>query len=194
MKLETYEDCLFYVLFELKNGLTYDVLGFLIGVDSSHARKLFEKYQKILEITLFKAGQLPKRNFATLEEFRGLLKAESEIILDVTEVGIQRSADYEEQEKDYSGKKKHTRKTLILTTKDRKVHYMSNLYRGKVHDYAMLKQEFPSKAKWFVDKKVLLDLGFQGFQNLYDALETLLPHKRKRVKKGEENALTESQK
>lgn len=106
MKLETYEDCLFYVLFELKNGLTYDVLGFLIGVDSSHARKLFEKYQKILEITLFKAGQLPKRNFATLEEFRALLEAESEIILDVTEVGIQRSSDYEEQKKDYSGKKK----------------------------------------------------------------------------------------
>lgn len=91
-------------------------------------------------------------------------------------------------------KKKHTRKALILTTKDRKVRYMSNLYRGKVHDYAILKEEFPNKTKWFVDKKVLLDLGFQGFQNLYTTLETLLPHKRKRVKKGEENALSESQK
>ncbi|HMN90622.1 MAG TPA: hypothetical protein PKD70_13980 [Saprospiraceae bacterium] len=27
-KLDSYEACLFYVLFELKNGLTYDVLGF----------------------------------------------------------------------------------------------------------------------------------------------------------------------
>ncbi|HMP14981.1 MAG TPA: transposase family protein, partial [Saprospiraceae bacterium] len=44
-----------------------------------------------------------------------------------------------------------------------------------------------------MDKKVLLDLGFQGFQNLYDALETLLPHKRKQAKKGENNTLTESQ-
>ena len=40
---------------------------------------------------------------------------------------------------------------------------------------------------------MLLDLGFQGFQNLYDALETLLPHKRKQAKKGENNTLTESQ-
>lgn len=106
LTLKSYEEVVFYVLFQLKNGLTYDVLGFLVGVNSSQARKLFEKYRKILEMSLFQSGHLPKRNFASLEEFRSLLAAESEIVLDVTEVGVQRSKSYEEQKKDYSGKKK----------------------------------------------------------------------------------------
>lgn len=106
MSLTTYEACLFYVLFELKNGLTYDVLGFLVGVGSAQAYKIFEKYQKILEISLFQGGHLPKRNFETIGELKELLKAEGEIILDVTELGVQRAGEYEEQKKDYSGKKK----------------------------------------------------------------------------------------
>lgn len=94
-------------------------------------------------------------------------------------------------------KKKHTRKSLILTSRGsgrRKIHYMSKLYRGKEHDYSILKQEFPSNRAWFSDKKVLLDLGFQGFDDLYETLEVWLPHKRKRVKKGLDNSLSEQQK
>ena len=106
LTLKSYEEVLFYVLFQLKNGLTYDVLGFLVGVDSSQGRKLFERYRKVLEISLFQGGHLPKRNFADLKEFQALLASESEIIFDVTEMGIQRAHDYEEQKKDYSGKKK----------------------------------------------------------------------------------------
>lgn len=104
--LKSYEEVVFYVLFQLKNGLTYDVLGFLVGVNSSQARKLFERYRKVLEISLFQSGHLPRRNFASLEEFRSLLATESEIVLDVTEVGVQRAKGYEAQKKDYSGKKK----------------------------------------------------------------------------------------
>lgn len=108
LTLKTYEEVVFYVLFALKNGLTYDVLGFLVGVNSSQGRKLFEKYRKILEISLFENGHLPKRNFASLKEFQELLASEGDIILDVTEVGVQRASEYEEQKKDFSGKKKST--------------------------------------------------------------------------------------
>lgn len=104
--LGTYEDCLFYVLFQLKNGLTYDVLGFLAGTDSTNARRLFEQHQKLLEMTLFQTGHLPKRNFESVAELKELLKNESEIILDVTEVGVERKSNYEAQKQDYSGKKK----------------------------------------------------------------------------------------
>lgn len=82
---------------------------------------------------------------------------------------------------------------MILSTNKRKIHYLSKLYRGKEHDYAILKQEFPAQTPWFAHKKVRLDLGFQGFGTLYEALEVFLPHKRKRVKKGQDNALSEEQ-
>lgn len=90
-------------------------------------------------------------------------------------------------------KKKHTKKSLLLTTKDRKIHYISNLYNGKTHDYSILKEEFDSAKEWFADKKVRLDLGFQGFQDTYKSKETYLPYKRKRAKKGEDNSLTQEQ-
>ena len=34
--LPTYEDCLFFVLFQLKNGLSYDSLGLLIDIDGGN--------------------------------------------------------------------------------------------------------------------------------------------------------------
>jgi hypothetical protein len=104
--LSTYEDCLFYVLYHLKTGNSYDVLGFHVGTDAGNALRMFEKYTKILEIALFRSGNMPKRNFSTLQEFQELLKSEEDIILDVTEMVIDRDHDYEEQKNDYSGKKK----------------------------------------------------------------------------------------
>lgn len=35
-----------------------------------------------------------------------------------------------------------------------------------------------------------LDLGFQGFEDLYETKKTELPFKKKRVKKGVDNSLT----
>ena len=37
--LKSYEDCLFFVVFQLKNGLCYDNLGLLIGSDVSNAQR-----------------------------------------------------------------------------------------------------------------------------------------------------------
>lgn len=123
--LPTYEDCLFFVLYHLKNGSSYDVLGFHIGTDASNALRIFDKYQKILQIALFQSGHMPQRNFSTLKEFEDLLKSEKEIILDVTEISIERNHDYQVQKQDYSGKKKHSKKSLILTTKKRKIYYIN---------------------------------------------------------------------
>lgn len=79
---------------------------------------------------------------------------------------------------------------MILTTKKRKIYYISNIHIGKAHDYGILKTEFPSKNNWFKDKIVRLDLGFQGFEDLYETKKTYLPFKKKRVKKGVDNSLT----
>lgn len=90
-------------------------------------------------------------------------------------------------------KKKHTKKALIITSKNRRIHYISKLYIGKEHDYSILKQEFPPNKSWFKHKTVRLDLGFQGFQDIYQTKKTYLPYKRKRAKKGEKSILTAEQ-
>ncbi len=108
--LPTYQDCLFFVLFQLKNGLSYDALGFLINTDSTNAERNFEKYLSILDITLTDLGCTPRRDFANLEEFEQYLSSQEELTIDVTEHATQRPKGYARQKEAYSGKK-----TTILT-------------------------------------------------------------------------------
>ena len=58
---------------------------------------------------------------------------------------------------------------------------------------SILKWEFPPSIQWFEKKEVRIDLGFQGFATDYQCLRVRIPHKRKRVAKGELNALTAEQ-
>ena len=57
-----------------------------------------------------------------------------------------------------------------------------------------MKTEFPSDKNWFANFEVYLDLGFQGVVKLYICGSLMIPYKRKRVKKGLNNELTEEQK
>lgn len=88
-------------------------------------------------------------------------------------------------------KKRHTHKELIISNKSRKILYISKTYKGKEHDYPMLQKEFPCKIEWFTELTVKLDLGFQGFADLYPCKKLVIPIKKKRAKKGVSNDLTE---
>ena len=103
--LKTYEDCLFYVLFQMKNGLSYDSLGLLIGTDHGNAQRNYQKYLTILELALIELGAMPKREFKDIAEFEAYLEGEEEIILDATEHATQRPKGNEAQKGAYSGKK-----------------------------------------------------------------------------------------
>lgn len=107
--LNTYEDCLFYVLFQLKNGLSYDSLGFLINTDGGNAQRNYERYLSILELALIKLGAMPKRGFKNIAEFEAYFKDETELTLDATEHSTQRPADNDAQKEVYSGKKSNIR-------------------------------------------------------------------------------------
>lgn len=110
--LSSYEDCLYFILFQLKNGLTHDSLGVVFGMDGSVACRNFHSYLHVLEVALRVENALPKRHFASVEEFRKYLKAEKEITADVTEYRIERPSDKEKQQANYSGKKKPIPKNL----------------------------------------------------------------------------------
>jgi hypothetical protein len=54
----------------------------------------------------------------------------------------------------------------------------------------MLQKEFPPKVEWFAELTVKLDLGFQGFSDIYCCKKLVIPIKKKRAKKGVKNELT----
>lgn len=57
----------------------------------------------------------------------------------------------------------------------------------------MLKKEFPPTEKWFINFHIRLDLGFQGFLDLYESKSLTIPHKKKRTAKGVSNELSKEQ-
>ena len=91
-------------------------------------------------------------------------------------------------------KKSHTVKSLLLTNKEKRILYVSELYEGSVHDYHLLQDCFSPELSWFKQKIIRMDLGFQGFKDLYSCQKVYIPHKKKRGAKGESNELSEQQK
>jgi hypothetical protein len=80
-----------------------------------------------------------------------------------------------------------------MSDKKNKIHYISKTYQGKVHDFTILKTEFPQNQNWFAKFRIWLDLSFQGIADLYQFLELTIPHKKKCVRKGESNKLSKEQ-
>jgi len=78
---------------------------------------------------------------------------------------------------------------MIISTKNTYIHYVSQCYEGKSHDYSMLKAEFDPAKKWFKKFIVRVDLAYLGFDKCYDCKQVIMPDKKPR--KGE---LTPNQK
>lgn len=108
-KFKTYEDILFFILYTLKSGLTYDLLALSFDLSISVA---FEKQAvgvRLLQMTLQRDGHLPRRQFDSLKDLEKQLKGHDELLIDGTEQRRQRPVNEDDQKEDYSGKKKPTR-------------------------------------------------------------------------------------
>lgn len=106
---QSYEDLLFFCLYSLKSGLTYDLLGLSFDLSPSNAHANQAMAVNVLQLALELRGFMPKRAYLSDEEFAAHWNKESDIMIDGTEQRRQRPVDQEEQKKDYSGKKKLTR-------------------------------------------------------------------------------------
>ena len=104
----TYKSLLFFTLFSLKSGLTYDLLGFVFHLDVSNAKRNQAMGLVVLQRALGDADLLPKRSFDSVEEFSAYFEQHKSVILDGTEQRMQRPGDQEEQKAFYSGKKNPT--------------------------------------------------------------------------------------
>lgn len=103
--LTSERELLFFTLFSLKAGLTYDLLGFVSGMDASNAKRNQQLGLDVLQEALTTAQCLPARKFADAAAFKQYVKNEPTIILDGLEQRRQRPQDNEVQRDFYSGKK-----------------------------------------------------------------------------------------
>jgi len=189
-RLKSINDLIQYTLFILKSGITFDISAYLIQFDRSRAHRQFNNGINLIHYALDAEDYLPTRFFDSVNEFQSYFKDYDTIIIDATEQRIQRPQDLEYQKEAYSGKKKsHTIKSMIISTLDRKIHYVSRAYIGSTHDYSLLKSEFEPAENWFDKKMVRLDLGYQGFEKDYPNSIPFIPQKKPR-----KNELTEEQK
>ena len=69
-------------------------------------------------------------------------------------------------------------KVLVISNKGRRILYVSKSWVGKIHDFKLLKREFPPEQEWFKNFRVRVDLGYLGFEQEYACKALSLPHKK----------------
>jgi hypothetical protein len=195
-RLDTLEKKLFFILRYLKSYPTYDVLGFDFEMNRSNVCRNVHQLMPLLLKALAHVKVLPQREFATVEELQEAWAEISDLFIDVTERPHYRPGDYEKQQNYYSGKKKqHTLKNTIISTANRFILFLGMTVFGKIHDFALFKQEFAPDKSWFEAFKIWVDLGYLGFDKNYQTLKLNLPHKKPRASKANPNpSLTEQEK
>jgi hypothetical protein len=169
---------LFYILFYLKCYPTFDLASALFDFDRSQAHRWVHKLQRILEKTLGEKQVLPLRQIHSVEEFLEKFPMVKKVIVDGTERAICRPKNEEKQRENYSGKKKrHTRKNIVASDKEKKILVLTATKTGKTHDKKIQEEEdFILGIPDEID--VLADSGFQGLQKQYENIH--LPKKKPR--------------
>lgn len=139
---------------------------------------------------------MPKRFFATVEEFEAHVSEAEELIFDGTENLTERPQSPDKQKDKFSGKKgTHTDIALVLSDKNTKIYYVSEYYDGKNVDMGILKAEFEVGKGWFKKHKGLFDLGFVGVGKYYEFKELIIGERKPRKSKSNPDPeLSEEQK
>lgn len=107
-RFTNYEELLFFLLFSIKSGLTYDLLALSFDVNRGTAFRTQTFGIRILEMTLQRLDFMPKRFFEDLDDFKDSMSEHEKLLLDASEQIRQRPQNQEDQKDDYSGKKNPT--------------------------------------------------------------------------------------
>ena len=178
--LKTIELQLFFILFYIKVYPTFDLAGFIFGVDRSQTCRWTHKLLPILEKALDRKLVLPKRKIQNIEEFISFFPDVKDVFIDGTERTIQRPKDSKKQRINYSGKKKrHTVKNLVMNDDKRRILYISPTVKGSMHDKKIYDKNgidnfIPTDIPQWVDT------GFAGIEK-YD-ISVMMPKKKPRNK------------
>lgn len=177
--LPTIEAKLFFILLYVKIYPTYDLLGFIFGIDKSQACRWTFKLMSLLEKALGRACVLPARRINTLKELLSKYPEVKDIFLDGTERITRRPKSRRNQNRRYSGKKKtYTRKNIVGVDEGKKILFLSASKNGRRHDKWRLDQ-----SNWLsgIPPGITLwtDTGFAGIEQEINAgVNVMRPLKR----------------
>ena len=70
-----------------------------------------------------------------------------------------------------------------MSTKEKRIKYLSYAYHGRSHDLGILRNEFDAETGlWFDEHEVHVDLGYLGLDKDYGFKKLSIPYKKKRNK------------
>ena len=162
--LKGIEEHLLCLLLYYRSYITHAFLGVLFGVDDSVICCSFRRIEPIVAqvISVKKVRHLSKKEVSTL-------------LIDCTEQPIERPN--RKQKQYYSGKKKrHTLKTEVQITENRRIVSVSAPHPGSVHDMEIRKRGSPLPK----DSMAYVDSGYQGLHKVHAATE--YPYKKSKNK------------
>lgn len=177
-KIESVEEKLFYILWYMKTYPTFDVASFNVGFARSGACTWMHDLLPILEQTMKRKLVLPQRRISDPEEYFKLFPEAKEVFVDGVERLRQRPKKKKSQQKTYSGKKKaHTRKSVVVSDKNRKVLLITKQKSGRRHDKRLADKEFVFET---IPKEITVfaDTGFVGIQKVHP--NSYIPKKKPR--------------
>ena len=176
--LKNEREKLFYALWYLKTYATFDLASFYIGFHRTKACDWAHILFPVLEQTMKRKLVLPQRKITTPEEFERLFPEVREVFADGIERSIQRNKIKKRQQKSYSGKKKmHTRKSVVIADKRRRILVITKQKSGRRHDKRLADKEslFESLP---TDIDLYVDTGFVGVVKVHQ--KTYIPKKKSR--------------
>jgi hypothetical protein len=179
-KIETIEEKLFYVLWYMKTYPTFDLASFQVGFARSSACYWMHELLPILEMTMKRKFVLPQRKISDPEEYFRLIPEAKEVFVDAVERLKQRPKKKKAQQKTYSGKKKtHTRKSVVVSDKNRKILVITKQKSGRRHDKRLADKESVFEM---IPKEITAyaDTGFMGAQKVHP--NVYIPKKKSRGK------------
>jgi hypothetical protein len=169
---------LFYILFYIRVYPTFDLAGWIFGVDKGTCNRWTAWFLPPLLAALGKELVLPARKARSAKELFDRMPEVKAVLIDGTERPRRRPKNPQQQRRFYSGKKKrHTLKNILITTPDRRVLVLSATREGKAHDYACLKQ---SRLAAAIPRRrrCTTDTGFLGIAKDYPHLVIRMPKKK----------------
>lgn len=177
-KIDSIEEKLFYILWYMKTYPTFDVASFWVGFARSSACTWMHDLLPVLELTMKRKFVLPERKISDPEEFLRLFPETAEVFIDGVERLKQRPKKKKAQNKAYSGKKKaHTRKSVIVSDRKRRVLVITKQKSGRRHDKRLADKDDIFKQ---IPKRVtaIADTGFIGADKDHENI--LIPKKKPR--------------
>ena len=165
LNLKPKKTCFLSYLIYLRTNICYIFLGYLFNLDASNICRNFKKLDNKLSSIV--SNSMEKLKLNTKKDLSLTKDKILELIVDVTELEIEKPKNKDKRRKTYSGKKKQcSKKKEIVVTKDKMIISVSSSYDGSIHDINIRRNEIEIDDIIGSDKyKLYCDKGYIGLEN-----------------------------